>query len=181
MIKQIYLAAWLMALSAVAAAQPLDKTSVDTRLGLRPGAVYVVNGAAYAPADSLALNQALAAHPASRLVELRKITDHEKLTVGTTKEVAVIAFAHQQPKPKLRQALRQLRDWFSGQPLAGTEDPPTLIVDNQPIEPSAAKEFIENLKVNNVFYINIQRAAPSTEAKSGNLANGYVRVWTKPM
>jgi hypothetical protein len=177
--KQIFLAAWLMALSAVAAAQPLDKTSVDTRLGLRPGAVYVVNGTPYAPADSLALNQALAAHPANRLVELRKITDDEKLTIVTTNEVAIIAFAYQQPKQKLRQALRQLSDWFSGQPLTGAENPPTLIVDNQLIEPSAAKQAIENLKINNVFYINIRRAAPSTEAKSGNLANGCVKIWTK--
>jgi hypothetical protein len=139
----------------------------------------VINGITYASEDSLALNMVLRAHPTKRVIELMKIAQDSKIVSPTTNEIVVIAFAHQQPKKKIRKTLRQLKSWLWDEYSVSIGDIPRLMVDNHQIEPSETKQQIDNLKVKDILYIHIQKVAPDAGQRNGEITHDYVKIWTK--
>jgi hypothetical protein len=183
--KIIILITIILTFYQVLQSQTLEKSIIDKKLELQGDAVYVVNGLPYEQKDSLKLNSVLKSFSLDHLVELTKLKNDGGIVRCTSKDIAIVYFATQQTNKEINNKLKIVKDKFPdkyfgySQHILTDSKNPVLIIDNKTVHHTEAKEIIEKIKTNDIFFIDFKTEPQSSEFYGQNAKNGLVRIWTK--
>ncbi len=183
--KTVILITIILTFYQVLQAQTLVKSIIDKKLELQEDAVYVVNGLPYEQKDSLKLNSVLKSFSLDHLVDLTKLKNDGSIVRCTSNDIAIVYFATQQAKKEINKKLKMVKDKFPdkyfghSQHILTDSKNPVLIIDNKTVRHEEAKEVIEQIKTNNIYFIDFKSDPQPTELYGQNAKNGPVRIWTK--
>lgn len=183
--KKIILITIILTFYQVLQSQTLEKSIIDKKLELQGDAVYVVNGLSYEQKDSLKLNSVLKSFSLDHLVELTKLKNDGGIVRCTSKDIAIVYFATQQTDKEINNKLKIVKDKFPdkyfghSQHILNDSKNPVLIIDNKTVHHTEAKELIEKIKTNDIFFIDFKTEPQPAEFYGQNAKNGLVRIWTK--
>lgn len=175
----------LLLLIQVLNAQQLDKKTIDKKLDLKNDAVYILNGIPFDQKDSVKFDSILNTYPLEHLVELTKLRSDNGMIRCANNNVAIVYFATQQTKKEISKILKELKlkfpdkYWGFSQDILSDSKNPVLIVDNKVVHHTEAKEKIENLNKNEIYFIEYKAEPQDSEYYGQNAKNGLVRIWIK--
>ena len=183
--KTIILITIILTFYQVLQAQTLEKSIIDKKLELQEDAVYIVNGLSYEQKDSLKLNSVLKSFSLDHLVDLTKLKNDGSIVRCTSNDIAIVYFATQQAKKEINKRLKIVKNKFPdkyfghSQHILTDSKNPVLIINNKTVHHAEAKELIEKIKTNDIFFIDFKAEPQPAELYGQNSKNGIVRIWTK--
>lgn len=162
-------------------AQRFDKKAFDKKYELKNDVAYVINGVLYQPRERARIDSALGSYPIEHLVEVSKVSG---MNGYKNNELVIISFAYKQSARQISKALEDIKGKFSDR-YAGSELPasaylknPVLWIDNENIPQAKARQAIEKLKPDEIYFIDYKKDQISAARYGQNAKNGLVRVWT---
>jgi hypothetical protein len=165
----------------VSNAQRFDKKAFDKKYELKNDVAYVINGVLYQPRERARIDSALGAYPIEHLVEVSKVSG---MNGYKNNEIVIISFAYKQSARQIFKALEAIKDKFSDR-YAGSElsasaylKNPVLWIDNENIPQAKARQAIEKLKPDDIYFIDYKKDQINAARYGQNAKNGLVRVWT---
>lgn len=172
--------------------QIIDKKAIDERVKLidtttnkSQNRLYVINGILLTEQENNKLDSILKSYDPKSLVDVNFVTCRQMNLPHCNGDIVIILFAYNQKNKTKRYLLKKVRQSFTdnyvsfSQHIFTEAKDPVLYIDNKLIHHTETKERIKLLKVNSVYFIDINDKPVSELHYGQNAKNGLVRIWTK--